>query len=89
MPINELAHAKAANEAALAIIHDVVFDVAIGAGTDAISADPNDYTISVDGPRGSSAITFVPGVEPGSIDVVIVAANGATVRIRGRAFVRS
>ena len=81
---DKAALARAAHEAALAIIHDVVFDVADGD----VSADPNDYAIAADTRRGRAAITFVPGVEPGSVDVVLVAANGATARIRGRVFMR-
>jgi hypothetical protein len=80
--------AKAAHEAAISIVHDVVGDLAAAtAGTDVVTYQ-NDYMVLIDGPRGLSSITFVPGVEPGNIDVVVTAANGATVRIRGTAYVR-
>jgi hypothetical protein len=75
--------AKAAHEQAVAIVHDVICDVAAAVFNGNIVVYQNDLTIMIDGPDGPSSIAFAPGAEPGNIDVVITAANGATVRLRG------
>jgi len=78
---DKAALARAARETALAIAYDIIDDIARHG---ILTADPNSYTLDCEAEYGFGSISLVPGIEPDEIDVVLIAANGATARIRGR-----
>ena len=82
---DKIALARAARETALAIAYDVIDDIA---RRGILAADANSYTLEVETEYGFGSIALVPGAEPDEIDVVLIAANGATARICGRVLMK-